>query len=88
MINNSYTKTIGNSPDNFSVISIMDITYYDFYSSTSSFTLNIIKNDKGVITSITQYLSKEDLNELAVMIWEAQRKNEQRQKEYKEKVER
>ncbi len=88
MINNSYTKTVGERPDNYSIISIMDITYTDFSSSSlnqkDAFTFNLIKNDYNGITATTQRITYDDLKQLALIIWEATSTYERRQREKKE----
>ena len=84
MINNSYTKTIGQRPDNYSILSIMDVTYNDFYGPEDAFTFNVIKNDHGTITALTQHISYNDLKQLAMILWEATSNYERRQREKKE----
>ena len=84
MINNSYTKTVGQRPDNYSIISIMDITYNDFYGGGDAFTFNVIKNDHGTITATTQHISVDDLKQLSMILWEATSNYERRQREKKE----
>ena len=84
MINNSYTKTVGQRPDNYSIVSIMDVTYNDFYDQHEGFTINLIKNDHGAITAVTQLVSVDDLKQLSMMLWEATSTYERRQREKKE----
>lgn len=84
MINNSYTKTVGQRPDNYSIISIMDITYNDFYGEGDAFTFNVIKNDHGTITATTQHISYDDIKQLSIILWEATSNYERRQREKKE----
>ena len=88
MINNSYTKTVGERPDNYSIISIMDITYDDFscgYADEKDvFTFNMIKNDPLGITATTQRITYDDLKQLALIIWDATSTYERRQREKKE----
>lgn len=84
MINNSYTKTIGQHPDNYSIISIMDITYNDYLCKEDAFTFNVIKNDITGITATSQIISYEDLKQLAIIIWDATSTYERRQREKKE----
>lgn len=84
MINNSYTKTIGQRPDNYSIVSIMDITYNDYHGQDDVFTFNVIKNDHSGITALTQHLSYNDLKQLAIIIWDATSTYERRQREKKE----
>lgn len=84
MINNSYTKTVGQRPDNYSILSIMDVTYNDFCGQNDGFTFNLIKNDHGAITAVTQLVSVDDLKQLSMIIWEATSTYERRQREKKE----
>lgn len=84
MINNSYTKTIGQRPDNYSIISIMDVTYNDYYGQDEGFTFNLIKNDHGTITAVSQHISHDDLKNLSMILWEATSNYERRQREKKE----
>ena len=84
MINNSYTKTIGQRPDNYSIISIMDVTYNDFYGQDEGFTFNTIKNDHGAITAVTQHISYNDIKQLSIILWDATSNYERRQREKKE----
>lgn len=84
MINQSYTKTIGQRPDNYSILSIMDVTYNDFYGEGDGFTFNLIKNDHGAITAVTQLITYDDLKNLSMIIWEATSNYERRQREKKE----
>ena len=84
MINNSYTKTIGQRPDNYSIISIMDVAYNYYTGPEDNFTLNMIKNNHGIITAVTQVLSQEDLKQLSMICWEATNNYERRQREKKE----
>lgn len=84
MINNSYTKTVGQRPDNYSILSIMDVTYNDFYDQREGFTINLIKNDHGAITAVTQLVSIDDLKQLSMILWEATSTYERRQREKKE----
>lgn len=85
MINNSYTKTIGQRPDNYSIISIMDVTYNDFLDGPEdAFTFNVIKNDHGAITAVTQCISLDDIKQLSMILWEATSNYERRQREKKE----
>ena len=85
MINNSYTKTIGQRPDNYSIISIMDITYNDFCGEQDDvFTFNVIKNDHGTITAVTQHISYNDIRQLSMILWETTSNYERRQREKKE----
>lgn len=84
MINNSYTKTIGQRPDNYSILSIMDVTYNDFYGTEDAFTFNVIKNDHGTITALTQHISYNDLKQLSMILWDATSTYERRQREKKE----
>lgn len=84
MINNSYTKTVGQRPDNYSIVSVMDITYNNYHGVEDGFTLNMIKNSTGAITTITQQVSLEDLNQLQMILWEAKHNYERRQREKKE----
>lgn len=84
MINKSYTKTIGQRPDNYSIVSIMDITYTDYHGQDDVFTFNVIKNDHKGITALTQSISYDDLKQLALIIWDATSTYERRQREKKE----
>lgn len=84
MINNSYTKTIGQRPDNYSIVSVMDVTYNDFYDQREGFTINLIKNEHGAITAVTQLVSIDDLKQLSMILWEATSTYERRQREKKE----
>lgn len=84
MINNSYTKTIGQRPDNYSILSIMDVTYNSFDGEEDAFTFNLIKNDHGAITAVSQHVSHDDLKNLSMIIWEATSTYERRQREKKE----
>lgn len=84
MINNSYTKTIGQRPDNYSILSIMDVTYNSFDGEEDTFTFNLIKNDHGAITAVSQHVSHDDLKNLSMIIWEATSTYERRQREKKE----
>lgn len=84
MINNSYTKTIGQRPDNYSIISIMDVTYNDYCGQDEGFTFNLIKNDHGTITAVSQHISHDDLKNLSMILWEATSNYERRQREKKE----
>jgi hypothetical protein len=84
VINNSYTKTIGWRPDNYSIISIMDVTYNDFHGQDEGFTFNLIKNDHGTITAVTQLITYDDLHKLSMILWEATSNYERRQREKKE----
>jgi len=85
VINNSYTKTIGQRPDNYSILSVMDVTYNDFYGEQDDvFTFNVIKNDHGTITAVTQHISYNDIKQLSMMLWDATYTYERRQREKKE----
>ena len=84
MINNSYTKTIGERPDNYSIVSIMDITYKDYLGIEDGFTFNVIKNDHGTISAVSQFITYEDLKNLSLISWEATTQYERRQREKKE----
>jgi hypothetical protein len=84
MINNSYTKTIGQRPDNYTIVSVMDITYNDYHGEGDAFTFNVIKNDHNGITAVNQHVSYEDLKQLSMIIWEATSTYERRQREKKE----
>ena len=84
MINNSYTKTIGQCPDNYSIVSIMDTTDTDYHGQEDVFTFNLIKNDHKGITAVNQHVSYEDLKQLSMIIWEATSTYERRQREKKE----
>ena len=84
MINNSYTKTIGQRPDNYSILSVMDVTYNDFYGEGDCFTINLIKNEHGTITVVTQLITYDDLHKLSMILWEATSNYERRQREKKE----
>jgi len=85
MINNSYTKTIGKRLDNYTIFSILDISYDDYFSGIKDdFILKLIKDDPNGITSIAQYVSYEDLKQLSMIIWEATSTYERRQREKKE----
>lgn len=84
MINKSYTKTIGKRPDNYTIVSVMDITYNDYHGVEDAFSFNVIKNDHNGITSIAQYVSFEDLKQLSMILWEATSNYERRQREKKE----
>lgn len=84
MINKSYTKTIGERPDNYSIVSIMDITYKDYLGIEDGFTFNVIKNDHGTISAVSQFITYEDLKNLSLISWEATTQYERRQREKKE----
>lgn len=84
MINNSYTKTVGERPDNYSIVSIMDITYKDYLGIEDGFTFNVIKNDHGTITAVSQFITYNDLKQLSMILWEATSNYERRQREKKE----
>ena len=84
MINNSYTKTIGQCPDNYSIVSIMDTTDTDYHGQEDVFTFNLIKNDHKGITALTQNISYNDLKQLSFIIWDATSTYERRQREKKE----
>lgn len=84
MINNSYTKTVGERPDNYSIVSIMDISYKDYLGIEDGFTFNVIKNDHGTITAISQFITYNDLKNLSMISWEATANYERRQREKKE----
>lgn len=90
MINKSYTKIVGERPENYSIISIMDITCTDFsrspLSEKDAFTLNVIKNEYNGITTITQRITYDDLKELSLIIWDATYNYERRQREKKEEA--
>jgi hypothetical protein len=84
VINNSYTKTVGERPDNYSIVSIMDITYKDYLGIEDGFTFNVIKNDHGTITAVSQFITYNDLKQLSMILWEATSNYERRQREKKE----
>lgn len=62
----------------------MDVTYNDFYDQREGFTINLIKNDHGAITAVTQLVSIDDLKQLSMILWEATSTYERRQREKKE----
>ena len=84
MINNSYTKTVGERPDNYSIVSIMDISYKDYLGIEDGFTFNVIKNDHGTITAVSQFITYNDLKNLSMISWEATSNYERKQREKKE----
>jgi hypothetical protein len=84
VINHSYTKTVGQRPDNYSIISLMDVTYNDYCGEGNGFVFNLIKNDHGSITATSQQISYEDLKQLSIIIWDATSTYERRQREKKE----
>lgn len=84
MINQSFTKTVGQRPDNYSILSIMDVTYNDYSGETDGFVFNLIRNDHGSITATSQQISYEDLKQLSIIIWDATSTYERRQREKKE----
>lgn len=82
MIKHTFTKTVGDRPDNYTIFSIMGVEHDDgLLHENEYFIMNVLKCYHGEITSMQQRVSIADMKELSMILWEATNNYERRQRE-------
>jgi hypothetical protein len=95
-LENTFTKTIGLSSDSFGIFQVaLDTNDFPYYNNAGKADwrkemgifismLQVNHNNPNPTVSIRQYITHEDLKELSMLLWHAERAYESRKKEAQE----